>query len=261
MKNKIIDTHIHLDLKQYGKTLDIVISRAFDSGIDKMIIPGIKSNDMNRILSIVDKYENIYFATGNHPNYLDSFDYQKTKELTTHKKCVAIGECGLDWFRIPKGSNFNDVKKNQIDVFRQQIELSIESKKPLILHSRDTDEDMVNTLLDYKNDLIGGVIHCYVGSKKLLELEKHGFYYGIGGIITYKSAIDLRENIKNIPLDKLIIETDGPYLTPQQMKGKSKFNEPSFTPYIVKEISKILNKDYSFIQNNTYKNTQNLFGI
>lgn len=257
--NKIIDTHIHLDLKQYNKNLDEVINRAFEKGIEKMIIPGVKTKDIDKIIHIVDKYENIYFASGNHPNYLDDFDYSLIKEYASHNKCVSIGECGLDWYRIPNGSNINEIQKKQKEIFRKQIELSIELKKPLILHSRETDDDMVNVLMEYGKDLYGGVIHCYIGSEKLLELEKYNFYYGIGGVVTYKNAIELRNNLKKVPFHKFILETDGPYLTPQQVKYESKNNEPSFIPYIIKEISNLLKIDYNIIVNKAYNNTNRLF--
>ncbi|MBT5491419.1 TatD family hydrolase [bacterium] len=255
----LIDTHIHFDLKQFNKDLDEVIKNAQDKGVNKFIIPAVQSNKMEKILHICEKYENIYFASGNHPNYPDSFDLNNIEKLISHPKCVAVGECGLDWYRIPKGASIEEVKTRQKDLFKQQIELSIKYKKPLILHSRETDDDMLEILLSYGDKLVGGVIHCYVGSEKLLQLEKYNFYFGIGGIITYKNAIDLRNNLKKIPFHKFIIETDGPYLTPQQAKGKR--NEPQYTTYIIKEIAKILNKPYNLIENRAYKNTLKLFNF
>lgn len=255
----IIDTHIHLDLKQFNQDLNNVIKRAEIKNVDKFIIPAVQSNKMDKLLNIVDSANNIYFASGNHPNYLESFNIELIKKFAKHKKCIAIGECGLDWYRIPKGSNINDIKKQQIDIFKQQIELSIELNKPLILHSRDTDEDMLETLFSYKDKLVGGVVHCYVGSEKLLKLLELGFYFGIGGVLTYQSATDLRKNIKRIPLNKIVLETDGPYLTPFSKKHSSKFNESSFIPYIIKELNSILKIKEEQIESICYKNTLNLF--
>lgn len=253
----IVDTHIHLDLKQFNKDLKDVLNRAREKGVNKFIIPAVQSNKMGKLIHISENNEDVYFASGSHPNYLESFDLKEIEKQISHEKCIAVGECGLDWYRIPKGAKIEDIKRKQIEIFEEQIKLSIKYKKPLILHSRETDEDMVNTLLKYKDELVGGVIHCYVGSEKLLELEKYGFYYGIGGVITYKSATDLRENIKRIPFHKFIIETDGPYLTPVKYRGQR--NEPAFTVEVIKEISKILNKPYEVIKNKAYKNTERLF--
>lgn len=253
----IIDTHIHLDLKQFSKDLEFVLKRGKNNNIEKYIIPAIQSNNMDRILELVEKYDKIYFSTGNHPNYLNNFNMKDIEKYILHKKCIAIGECGLDWYRIPHGSNINDIKKRQIKTFEKQIELSIQYKKPLILHSRDTDDDMFNTLMKYKNDLIGGVIHCYVGSEKLLELEKYNFYYGIGGVVTYKSAIDLRKNIKKIPINKILLETDGPFLTPQQKRGER--NESSYIHFILNEISSLLNINKNILEKQINENTKTLF--
>lgn len=255
----IIDTHIHLDLNHFNKDLDLVLKRAKERRVDKFIIPAIESNKMKRILEIVEENENIYFSAGQHPNYLEEFDIEAIEKLIAHPKCVAIGECGLDWYRIPKGANKEEIKEKQIKMFEEQILLSIKYKKPLILHSRDTDEDMINTLMKYKDSLCGGVIHCYVGSNKLLELLKYGFYFGIGGVLTYANAKELKMNLKKIPLNRIVLETDGPFLTPSGANEKR--NEPSFIPLIIKSMSNILGKDIKDIEEQTYKNSLKLFGI
>jgi len=251
----IIDTHVHLDTKRFNEDLKEVLNRARKNRIGKFIIPAIDSSNMRKLIKLSEENEDIYFATGHHPNRLDTFNLEEIEKQVSHKKCVAIGECGLDWFRIPKGSNIEDIKKAQKEIFEEQIKLSIKYKKPLILHSRDTDDDMVDTLMKYKDNLAGGVIHCYVGSNRLLELEKFNFYYGIGGVVTYKSAKELRENIKKIPLNKLLIETDAPYLTPEPYRKKR--NEPLYTKEVLWEMSSILNieefKLEKIIENNTNK--------
>lgn len=253
----IIDTHVHLDVKQFKNDIAQTIQRAKDRGVDRFIIPAIESDNMDGILELAEKYDEIYFSTGNHPNRLDTFDIKRIESFISHEKCVAVGECGLDWYRIPKGAKIEDVRAEQKDIFEQQILLSSKYNKPLILHSRDTDIDMVDTLMKHKDILVGGVVHCYVGSEKLLELEKYGFYFGIGGVLTYPSATDLRENVKKIPFDKILIETDAPYLTPVPNRGKR--NEPSYTPFVVKELASILNKPINIVEEQAYKNTLNLF--
>ena len=187
----MIDTHIHLDLKIFNKDLGQVIQNAKKAGVNKFIIPAIESNNMNNILEIVKEYKEVYFASGNHPNRMDSFNEFQIEGLLSHEKCVAVGECGLDWFRIPNGANIEEVKSQQKEYFRRQIELSIKYNKPLILHSRDTDDDMYNVLMEFKGKLAGGVIHCYVGSEKLLKLANEGFYFGLGGVLTFKNKRQL----------------------------------------------------------------------
>lgn len=253
----ITDTHVHLDTKKFNKDIKEVLNRARNRGVQRFIIPAIESNNMKGIIELCEKNDDIFFSTGNHPNRPQDFDIKEIEKLISHDKCVAVGECGLDWFRIPKGARIEDVKKEQFELFEKQIQLSIKHNKPLILHSRDTDEDMVNTLLKYKDDLVGGVIHCYVGSEKLLELEKYNFYFGIGGVLTYKSAKDLRKNVKKIPLDKFLIETDAPYLTPEPHRGKR--NEPSFTREVLTELSKILNIEEELLERTIEDNTNRLF--
>ena len=253
----IIDSHVHLDTKRFNKDIDEVIQRAKDKGVNKFIIPAIESDNMDGIIKLCEKYDEIYFSSGNHPNRLDSFDMKNIEKYISHEKCVAVGECGLDWFRIPKGSNLNDIKKRQIEVFEEQILLSSKYNKPLILHSRDTDKEMMETLMKHKNILVGGVVHCYLGSENLLKLKDYNFYFGIGGIVTYKSATELRDNLIKVPLDRIIIETDAPYLTPGS--NRKLRNEPSFTPIIVKEVSILLNMSVEMTEKVTYENTERLF--
>lgn len=249
----LIDTHIHLDLKNFEKDLDLVIKNAIDNNVSKFIIPAIESNKMSKIIEIVDNFENIYFAAGNHPNRLDSFDIELIKKYAKHEKCVAIGECGLDWYRIPNGSNIEDIKNKQKEIFRKQIELSIEVNKPLILHSRDTDDDMIETLKPYFGK-VRGVVHCFVGSKKLLELTNHGFYLGIGGVSTYKNN-EIINVLMDIPLDKIVLETDGPYLTPIPFRGKR--NEPKYIKNIFNNLEELINNKN--LEKIIFQNTEELF--
>jgi len=253
----ITDTHVHLDLKKFKNDLDKVLKRARNKGVGRFIIPAIESDNMDDIIKISEENKDVFFSTGNHPNYTHKFNLDKTEKYAVHPKCVAIGECGLDWFRIQKGTDIKEVKAKQIAIFEEQIKLSIKYKKPLILHSRDTDDDMVNTLLKYKDKLVGGVIHCYIGSEKLLELEKYNFYFGIGGIVTYKSAVELRKNIKKIPLNKILIETDAPYLSP--VPHRKERNEPGFTRNILTELAVLLEIDEKKLEDIITDNTNRLF--
>lgn len=253
----ITDTHCHLDVKPLYGDINDILKTARDKGVQRFIIPAIESDNMDRIISLVEQNNDIFFSTGNHPNRLKNYDLKLVEKYVAHPKCVAIGECGLDWYRIPKGSNLEDEKRKQIKIFSEQIELSIKYKKPLILHSRETDEDMVSVLSSYEKDLIGGVIHCYVGSDKLLELEKYNFYFGIGGVVTYKTATDLVRNLKNIPLDKILIETDAPYLTPEPYRGKT--NKPEYTREVLNKIASIKEIGIAELELVITENTDRLF--
>lgn len=256
----IIDTHVHLDVSKFTKDIEKVLERARNNGVERFIIPAIESDNMEGILKLVEANDDIYFSVGNHPNRLDNFDMEQIEKYVSHEKCVAIGECGLDYYRVSQNNNINVIQKEiarQKKTFEKQLQLAVKYKKPVILHSRDTDEDMVDMVSKYGKDLVGGVVHCYVGSIKLLELEKFNFYYGIGGVLTYKSATDLRNNVKRVPFHKLLIETDAPYLTPVPNRGKR--NEPSYTPFVVKELSKILQMNKDIVENKCYQNTLRLF--
>ncbi len=250
-----IDTHTHLDLKQLNHRLHDIVKDANENNVKKFIIPGIESTKLKKISQIASMYKDIYFAAGNHPNRLDSFDINQIRQYSHYEKCVAIGECGLDWFRIPKDADLNEIKTKQIDIFKKQIDIAISVRKPLILHSRDTDQEMYDTLKPYFGK-VTGVIHCYVGSELLLELTKHGFYVGLGGIITYPNN-NIVKILKNIPLDRIILETDSPYLTPKPFQNK--LNEPKYIKNIFEFLATQLNYEKSDLELIIECNTNNLF--
>lgn len=253
----IIDTHCHLDDKSYDEDLDEVIKKAFENGIKNIIIPGADIKDLPKACKIASQFAEIFFAAGVHPYCVDGYDRALLKEFSKDLKCVGIGECGLDYFRLPK-DNVEQYKLEQKRVFIDQIELACELKKPLIVHIRDANNDSLEILKSYEKDLIGGVLHCYNASSILLDL-KQKFYYGIGGVLTFKNAKKLVEILPQIPLDRILIETDGPYLTPVPHRGSR--NEPVYTNLVVQKISELLNLDRNDIENVTTKNAKNLFRI
>lgn len=253
----IIDTHVHLDTSKFKKDVNEVIERAISNGVVRFIIPAIDSINMDDLVSLSEQYNEVFFAAGHHPNRLDSYSFQKIKDLASHEKCVAIGECGLDYFRVTKGTGRDASIRLQKSVFRKQLEIAVDLKKPVILHSRDTDDDMIQIVSEYGNDLVGGVIHCYVGSDKLLELSKFNFYYGLGGISTYPSAHALHRNIPNIPFERIVLETDAPYLTPVPFRGKR--NEPAYAREVLMAVSEILGKDYKLCEKQFFENSERLF--
>jgi TatD DNase family protein len=254
----IIDTHIHLDDKRYADDLDEVIKRANKAGVAGALIPGADPKDLPRAVEICEKYANIYFAVGVHPYHAKDFSLNYLKNFASHPKCIAVGECGLDYFRLPKDEvEKNQEKKIQKEIFIAQIELAKELKKPLIIHIRDASADSKKILIENEAKKIGGVLHCYNASDTLLELDSHGFYFGIGGVITFKNAKKLVDILPKIPVEKILLETDGPYLTPHPHRGER--NEPLYTTFVLNKISKLLNIEKDRLEHIIIKNTTSLF--
>ena len=253
----IIDTHCHLDDTRYDDDIQSVIKNALDNKVDKIIIPGADINDLPKAAKIANSYENIYFAAGVHPYEIDGYDESVIRKFAKDPKCVAIGECGLDYFRLPD-ENIDEYKSKQKDIFISQIKLAIELNLPLIIHIRDANEDSLKILKEYEDKLVGGVLHCFNASPILLELSSK-FYYGIGGVLTFKNAKKLVEILPKIPLDRLLIETDAPYLTPEPHRGKR--NEPAFTTFVADKMSDILGMSRDEIEGLTTQNAIRLFRI
>lgn len=252
----IIDTHCHLDDARYDD-IDSVIKNAFDNGVNKIIIPGADINDLPKAAQIANSNENIYFAAGVHPYEIEGYDEAVLRQFAKDPKCIAIGECGLDYFRLPD-DDIDGYKAKQKDAFISQINLAIELKLPLIVHIRDANEDSLKILKEYEDRLVGGVLHCFNASPILLELSSK-FYYGIGGVLTFKNGKKLVEILPKIPLDRLVLETDAPYLTPEPHRGKR--NEPAFTTYVADKMVDILGMSRDEVESLTTQNANRLFGI
>jgi TatD DNase family protein len=180
------------------------------------------------------------------------------RKYVNHPKCIAIGECGLDYFRLPDDENekAENIKK-QKEVFIAQIEFAKKVKKPLIVHIREASNDSRQILIDYNAKEVGGVLHCFNASEHLLPLAEHNFYFGIGGVLTFKNAKKLVEILPKIPKDKLLIETDAPYLTPHPHRGER--NEPYYTVFVSSKMSELLDLSDDEIQNLTTNNAKKLF--
>ena len=186
------------------------------------------------------------------------YNEEMMEKYVTHPKCIAIGECGLDYFRLPEDEEekLANIKK-QKEVFIAQIGFAKKVKKPLIIHIRDASNDSRQILMDYNAKEVGGVLHCFNASEHLLPLAEHNFYFGIGGVLTFKNAKKLVEILPKIPKDKLLIETDAPYLTPHPHRGER--NEPFYTVFVSKKISELLEISDEEIQNLTTNNAKKLF--
>lgn len=211
-------------------------------------------------MSISEKYEEVFFAVGVHPYDCENYDQKLLEKYVTHPKCVAVGECGLDYFRLPEDP---DEKKENIqlqkEVFISQIEFAKKVNKPLIVHIREASNDSRIILQDYEAKTVGGVLHCFNASEHLLPLANDNFFFGIGGVVTFKNAKKLVQIVPKIPKDKIILETDGPYLTPHPHRGTR--NEPKYTTLIASKIAELLDMQYEDICNLTTQNSKKLFKI
>ena len=256
----IVDTHIHLNDKQYYNDIDTIITNAKKAGVGQFIIPGADPDELKRAFELSEQYEEVFYSVGVHPYDIIKYDEKFLVKYIDNKKCVAIGECGLDYFRLPK--NKQEKEKNiakQKEIFRLQIRLAKKYKKPLIVHVRDASLDTKMILLEEKAGEVGGVLHCFNADHQLLSLSEENFYFGIGGVVTFKNAKKLVDILDKIPLEKLLIETDGPYLTPHPFRGER--NEPKHTVLVIKKISSILNLGFADIVSTTTKNANRLFRL
>ncbi|MGN7392623.1 TatD family hydrolase [Bacillus safensis] len=253
----LFDTHAHLNAEQYNEDLEQVIERAKSEKVEKIVVVGFDCPTITRAMELIEEYDFIYAAIGWHPvDAIDMTDEDLAwiKDLSQHEKVVAIGEMGLDyyWDKSPK-----DVQK---EVFRRQIALAKEVKLPIVIHNRDATEDVVTILKEEGAAEVGGIMHCFTGSletaKACMEMN---FYISFGGPVTFKNAKKPKEVVKEIPSDKLLIETDCPYLTPVPFRGKR--NEPSYVKYIAEQIAELREISFEELAELTTKNAKKVFRI
>ncbi|PCK23732.1 hydrolase TatD [Bacillus pumilus] len=253
----LFDTHAHLNAEQYNEDLEQVIERAKSEKVEKIVVVGFDRPTITRAMELIEEYDFIYAAIGWHPvDAIDMTDEDLAwiKELSQHEKVVAIGEMGLDyyWDKSPK-----DVQK---EVFRRQIALAKEVNLPIIIHNRDATEDVVTILKEEGAADVGGIMHCFTGS---LDIAKAcmdmNFYISFGGPVTFKNAKKPKEVVKDIPSDRLLIETDCPYLTPAPFRGKR--NEPSYVKYIAEQIAELREISFEELAELTTENAKKVFRI
>lgn len=255
----IVDSHCHLDFEENDNNIREVIQRANKNNVNYLLSISVNLDKFDRINSIAKKYKNIWCTTGIHPNYVfdekRSIDkvYQIIEKNIINKKVIGLGETGLDYFKTNKDS------KKQMDFFELHLNLSGKKKLPTIVHTRNADKDTINMLKSsVKRYNSIGLIHCFCSSKELAKVAlDNDFYISISGIITYKSSSELRDIIKYIPEDKLLIETDSPYLSPVPVRGKR--NEPANIIHILNKISEIKEKSSEQIAKTTTNNFFKLF--
>ncbi|MCA1061748.1 TatD family hydrolase [Rossellomorea aquimaris] len=253
----LFDTHVHLNAEQFDEDLEEVISRAREAGVEKMVVVGFDRPTINRAMELIEQYDFLYASIGWHPvDAIDMKDEDLTwiEELSHHKKVVAIGEMGLDyhWDKSPK-----DIQK---EVFRKQIQLAKKVKLPIVIHNRDATQDIVDILREEGAGEVGGIMHCFSGSPEIAqECVDMNFYISLGGPVTFKNAKKPKEVAKEIPLEKLLIETDCPYLAPHPYRGKR--NEPAYVKLVAEQIAELKEVSLEEVEKITTENAKKLFNI
>ena len=249
----MIDSHCHLNFPSLIADFDNILKRCKDNGINKLLTINTNPKDFQNHLNLIKDRDNIFIAYGIHPqevNHESKLQFKDIENNIANSKLVAIGETGLDYYHSTK------YKDNQIQIFESHIEASKIFDLPLIIHQRNSEDDIIKILKKYKNDKLKIVFHCFTGSKNLLDFcLENNYYISLSGIVTFKNANNLRDVIENVSMDHLLIETDSPYLAPMPMRGKD--NEPSFVKYTADYLANFysINLD-EFIQltdNNFYK--------
>lgn len=247
-----------MDNSLYQEDIEEVIKKALTNGVKAFLIPGADLKDLPRAVFLAEKYPEVFFAVGVHPYDIDGFDEKIMEKYVSHKKCIAVGECGLDYYRLPEDEEEKKINiKRQKEVFIAQIEFAKKYNKPLIIHIREASNDSREILIKNEARKVGGVLHCFNASEHLLILSEHNFYFGIGGVLTFKNAKKLVEILPKIPKDKLLIETDAPYLTPHPYRGIR--NEPYYTVFVAEKMAQLLDISIDEIEALTTNNAKKLF--
>jgi TatD DNase family protein len=252
-----VDSHCHLDDRRFDEDRASTLARAREAGVGRFVTIGCDEENSRRALGLAATHPDIWASVGVHPHEAAKVSerfVEVIEELTRHPRCVAVGECGLDYYYD------NSPRAEQREVFAAQIALARRVNKPLVVHVRDAWEDCLEILEREGASECGGVIHCFSGeaehAKKSLEL---GFYISIPGIVTFKKPGDLPEVVQQTPLERLLIETDSPYLAPLPFRGKR--NEPGYVVEVAKKIAELRGAELGEISRATSENAARLFGL
>ncbi len=247
----MIDTHAHINIKPLVNKIDEIINNAKEHNVNKIICVGINKKTNQISLNLTKQFKEVFASVGYHPSEVNEVvDLKLLEEQLLLDKVVALGEIGIDLYWI------KDNLERQKEVFLKQVDLAIKLKMPVIIHSRNS-ADIIYELIKNKKGLTG-VMHCYSEHEELLDkFIELGFYIGVGGIVTFKNANLVKNIAKKIPLNKLLIETDSPYLTPVPFRGK--VNEPKNVSYVLKELSLLLEIKEEELINITTANAKRLF--
>jgi TatD DNase family protein len=261
----LIDTHCHLDFNRFDGDRDEVVQRALQAGVTRIVVPGIDLLTSHRAIALTERYPQVYAAVGVHPNDVPSDEespdgvIRQLRELAQHPKVIAIGEIGLDYYRDRTPADLQHLWLGL------QLDLAAELHLPVILHNREASEDILDVLAEWvqglPRELQGrpGVLHSFSGSwEDAQSALRIGFYIGFTGPITYKGADQLRHVAASIPLDRILLETDAPFLSPHPHRGAR--NEPAYVRFIAQKLAEIRNIEAQAVADQTTSNAKALFG-
>lgn len=254
---EFIDTHSHLYDEAFAGEEDLALQRSVEAGVTRLIFPDIDSKSREAMFAFAERHKGTIFpCAGLHPTSVDASWEQELMQVERHldRDITAIGEIGIDCYWS------KEFLEQQKEAFRLQLETAAKLSLPVIIHSRESTEIIISIIKELKHLGLRGVFHAYSGSKETYrELERLGdWYVGIGGVLTYKKA-SIAETVKEIPLEKILLETDSPYLTPVPFRGKR--NESSYIPYIAQRLAELTGRDLQEIAAVTTANAQKLFKI
>lgn len=254
----LVDSHCHLNmlnLDKYQDDLSQALQAATDAGVEHVLCVGVDVRNTQQVLSVAEQFENVSASVGLHPSEQRDYDISQDEllKMADHDKVVAIGETGLDYYY--NKDNLDSMRER----FRVHIRAAREVNKPIIVHTRDAQQDTIQIMRDEKANECCGVMHCFTESwemaQQALEL---GFYVSFSGIVTFKNAKNVQEVAKNVPLERLLIETDAPYLTPVPYRGKP--NEPAYVKYVAEKIAELKDISFAEVAKQTTENFYTLFG-
>lgn len=258
----IIDTHAHYESGRFDEDRDELLGSMRENGIGTIIDVGAAAEDLKAVVGLAESYPFIFAAVGVHPYEIGGLNDETWRELegfSAHPKTVAIGEIGLDYHEWPDEPPVTqEDKDSQIYWFRRQMELARARRLPFIIHSRDAAADTMKVLEEEMTTGMSGVMHCYSYSKEIaLKAVDMGLYIGVGGVVTFKNAKKLKETVKAVPLDRLLLETDCPYMAPEPYRGRR--NSSAYLPYVVKAISELRGITETEVVHATSENALRLF--
>lgn len=272
----LTDTHCHLDFNKFDEDRDAVIQRALDAGVERILIPALELKSCQAVVRLANSHPNLFAAVGFHPTELDEWDEESCENLRNFahsaEKVIAIGEIGLDyyWEKEP------EKQARQRQILKEQLRVAREAGLPVVIHMREADDawfgqasvDLLEILTEWQGGLAAedhplakkpGVLHSYNGNLETAQTAiRHNFYIGVTGPVTYKNAEEKRQIIRQLPLERLLIETDAPFLTPVPHRGKR--NEPAFVAHIADKIAEIHMTTREQVAQITSDNAKNLFG-
>ena len=230
----LVDSHCHINFPELASNINAVKQAMADHSVGYALCVSVTLDEFPQVLAMAEAHNNIYASVGVHPDYEDEeeFTVEDLVDLAKHPKVIAVGETGLDYFRLTGDLEW------QRERFRTHIRAAIRADKPLIIHTRNAAEDTIRIMREENAQLVGGVMHCFTESLEVaLQAIELGFYISFSGIVTFKNALALKEVAKSIPLERILLETDSPYLAPVPFRGK--INQPAYVKYVAEEVAKL----------------------